>query len=507
MSVTFKQSCSAAALLAFSTQMAVADVSAQDVWSDWKAYMVSTGYEITATESTSGGTLTVRDIAMQIYLDDADAGLALTWPEITFTENGDGTVVVDMPGEFPIGFTINDAKEPVAGELMYRQDHNAMVVSGTPDNMRYDFNSSQVVMSLVSLTVDGAPLSDDLFGVSVTLDDVTSKTEMTLNALRNYVQDGSIGALSYNVFFKDPDANEQGAFKGTLNKLAFEGESVVPLGAGETDSSKNLLGGISGKVAMSYDSGNSEIVGVDGSDNFGLESRSDGGQFAFTFDENTLDYALTQNATNLSITSSDVPFPLDLSLAEAGLKLLMPVSASDEEQDFAFGVSLRDFKLPDLVWGMVDPSGVLPRDPATIVLDLAGKGKLLTDLLADDAMAALIVEEKEPGELTALTVKELLVSAAGAALSGTGDFTFNNDDVETFDGLPAPSGVANLQLTGANALLDNLIKMGILSEGDATGARLMMGLLAVPADGDDSLKSKIEISEDGQIRANGQRIK
>ncbi|WP_405117314.1 hypothetical protein [Phaeobacter sp. BS23] len=49
--------------------------------------------------------------------------------------------------------------------------------------------------------------------------------------------------------------------------------------------------------------------------------------------------------------------------------------------------------------------------------------------------------------------------------------------------------------------------MGLVSDSDAMGARMMMGMLAVPGDGEDTLTSKIEVTEDGQIKANGQRIK
>ena len=34
-----------------------------------------------------------------------------------------------------------------------------------------------------------------------------------------------------------------------------------------------------------------------------------------------------------------------------------------------------------------------------------------------------------------------------------------------------------------------------------------MGLFAVPGDGPDSLKSKLEINEEGHVLANGQRLK
>ena len=44
-------------------------------------------------------------------------------------------------------------------------------------------------------------------------------------------------------------------------------------------------------------------------------------------------------------------------------------------------------------------------------------------------------------------------------------------------------------------------------EEQAAGARMMMGLFAVPGDGEDTLTSTIEVKGDGQILANGQRIK
>jgi PPE-repeat protein len=192
-------------------------------------------------------------------------------------------------------------------------------------------------------------------------------------------------------------------------------------------------------------------------------------------------------------------------MAEIGFKLDMPIQKSDEEQPFAFGLRLGDFTMPDTLWGLFDPAAILPRDPATIFVDVTGKAKVLFDMM--DPEAAETFEDEAPGELNALTINELLISAVGAKLSGTGDFTFDNSDTQSFDGIPAPSGSASLQLAGANALLDRLIQMGIMSDSDAMGARMMMGMLAVPGDAPDTLKSDIEINDQGHITANGQRIK
>jgi len=186
------------------------------------------------------------------------------------------------------------------------------------------------------------------------------------------------------------------------------------------------------------------------------------------------------------------------------LKIDAPVSASEDQQDFSFLLKMRDFTMSDMIWSMLDPSAVLPRDPATIVLDLSGKAKVLVNYLDPTVVENM---DSPPGELNALKINELLVSAAGTKLSGTGDFTFDNSDLASFDGMPAPTGIANLELSGANGLMDKLIQMGLISDSDAMGARMMMGMLAVPAEGEDSLKSEIEITGDGQILANGQRIK
>jgi hypothetical protein len=54
--------------------------------------------------------------------------------------------------------------------------------------------------------------------------------------------------------------------------------------------------------------------------------------------------------------------------------------------------------------------------------------------------------------------------------------------------------------------LDKLVLMGLLPEEQAMGARMMMGLFAVPGGAEDTLTSKIEINDEGHVLANGQRI-
>ncbi|CRL12524.1 hypothetical protein NIT7321_03402 [Phaeobacter italicus] len=507
MSVSFARSCGAAIVLSLSAQAALADVSAQDVWSDWKSYMTTTGYKVTGTEAKSGNTLTVSDLLLEMPVMDAEASGSIAMPNIQFVENGDGTVNILLPKEMPLQFKMDGPDGAVEGTFIYSHDGSPMLVSGDTDEMTYDYATALMGFSLSGLTVPGEDIPAEAVKFKATLTDVVTKTVMTKTDLRSYEQTLTSASLDYDFGVTDPEGKGEGSFKGALQDLTFNGTTSIPDGTESADMAALLRNGLSASGRFDFAGGNSAISGRERRDSFAMESASQGGSISFDMSDAGLTYDVRQNQTELNISGSDIPFPLALSMAETGFKLMVPVTKSDEEQDFGLAVFLRDFDVPEVLWGMVDPTGALPHDPATIAIDLAGKAKLAFDMFDPASMEAIDNGELAPGELNALSVNALEVSVAGAELTGTGDFTFNNDDLETYDGMPAPSGEANLKLVGANTLLDTLISMGLVSDSDAMGARMMMGLLAVPGDGEDTLTSKIELTEDGQIKANGQRIK
>jgi hypothetical protein len=156
-----------------------------------------------------------------------------------------------------------------------------------------------------------------------------------------------------------------------------------------------------------------------------------------------------------------------------------------------------------VLWGVFDPTGQLPRDPATVLVDLTGKARLLFDFLDPAAALQAADPNAAPAEFESLDINRLTIALAGAELTGNGAFTFKNDPAS---GSSTPVGGVNVKLVGGNGLLDKLVALNLVPEQDAMGARLMMGLLAVPGQEPDTLTSKIEVNEDWHIFANGQRI-
>lgn len=507
MSVFLRRSCGAALAYAVATQGALADLTADDVWSDWQSYFESMGYTVTGDQSVSGDVTTISNMTVTLDMPEEDGQFTVTVPAMDLTENGDGTVSIGLPNSFPMTVSGDAEGEAFSVDVVYSHDQLDMVVSGSPDDMTYDYSANALGIVLESLKVEGEDLPEDALGVSFNMSDLAGSSRMRIGENRDVTQTFKAGEMAYTLRFKEPENGDTGLIDGSLKELSFEGDNVIPAGFDLSDPQAFYEAGFSFSGNFTYASGATDISGSSEGQAFSMGSSSEGGRFAASIDAQRLAYDIEQNSTKLAVTTADLPFPIEIAMDSAGLKFEFPVKQSEEIQPFGFAVNLTDFTMSDVLWSIFDPAGALPRDPATIALDATGTAKVLMNIFDPETAAQLETSEEAPGELHSLKINELLVSLVGAKLSGDGDFTFDNSNTEEFGGMPAPSGVANLQLSGANALIDTLIGMGVIGESDALGARMMMGMMAVPGDGPDTLNSTIEFKENGQIEANGQRIK
>ena len=511
MSVLVRRGATAAMVYLVAVQGAWADLTAQDVWSDWRAYLSGAGYDISVSESRSGDTLTLTDLTMRVQIDDMGEGetgqFAVSIPEVTLTERDDGTVSVGMSPEMPMTLSGDMDGESTEAVLNYTQTGMTMLVSGAPGDMTYAYSASKAALDLVSLTIDGAPAPEGMLDVSVTMENLANTTGMTVGEMRRIDQDMTAGALDYSVSFDDPDTDDAVQIEGRLVDLAFEGGGTMPQDMDPNDIRGMLDQGFAFDGSFRHSGGMTNIDVTEDGDRVQFTSNSQSGMFRVGMDTGNLLYDLTQTGVNTEMETADLPFPVAFSMAEAGFRVLLPVAETEEAQDFALSLTLDDFVMSDMIWMMFDAGQTLPRDPASILLDLSGKAKLLFDVFDTEAAMAMGEGDAQPAELEQLSIDRLLVSAAGAQLTGEGDFTFDNSDLQSFGGAPRPEGEMSVQLVGANALLDRLIQMGLVSQEEAMQARMMVGMFARPGEGEDTLISNVVVNEQGQVLVNGNRIK
>lgn len=491
--------------LGLATGPASADMTAQQVWSDWKSYLETFGYEISASEATSGDTLTVADVSLRMEMDENDVAMDLG--TMTLTNLSDGTVQIGLPDSMPIDFAFSgEMGEDVSGTLNYANTGLSIIASGDPEDMRYDYTATTLDMSVGELTIDGesAPLGN----IEMSLKGVEGSTSMKLESLRNVMQDFTADELTYDVDVAVPEEEATFKMSGALNDLTFDGSGAYPLGKFEAEEvAKMLKAGFTFSGSFGHEGGETTINATEEGKPFNAQSSSESGALDISIDEDHFAYGGTVKGLKSTAMGADIPFPLEINAEESGFELRMPIAKAEEPQDYKLSILLGDFTTSEMLWGMIDPQGQLPRDPATIELAVSGQVTPGFDMLDPEQMDAVESGEAMPGEIQSANIDALKLSIAGAELTGDGGFTFDNSDMQTFPGMPRPSGAVDLKLTGGNGLLDKLVGMGLLPEEQASGARMMMGLFAVPVEGEDTLNSKIEINDEGQVLANGQRLR
>ena len=495
---------SGALIAALTTSTAsFADVTPQEVWGLWHDQFANYGYDVTMTESMSGDTLTISGLSAIITLPEDDGTVTVTLGDLGFKDLGDGTVQIVWPAVMPINFTF-EGDETVEGTVNYSTTELSMIASGATDDMTVTFSASEIGMSLARLIVEGNDASGAA-QMSMTLGNVAGDTTFKTGNLRMQSQNMTAGTLGYDIAVVDPEGSGSFLMKGQTVDLNMASTTSLPLEMDMQDINAALKAGFGMDLAMTTGAGSSTFSFNDDGDNASGNSSSTGTRLALAMNEDALSYGLSSTGLAVSVMGSDIPMPINLTMAEVGFDLTMPISKADTPQEFSSLIKVVDLAPEEMIWGMFDPTGALPHDPATLIIDVAGSMSWLFDIMDPEQQMAM-ADVDMPALLHTLDLKDLTVSFAGAELTGVGGFTFNNDDLETFDGLPAPDGSVDLKLVGANGLMDSLVAMGMLDESDVMGARMMMGLFGRPGEGEDTTLSTIEIKSDGQILANGQRL-
>ena len=145
--------------LALIASPALADVTAQQVWSDWQNVLDMYGIEVsTSGENMSGDTLSVSDVNAIMSFPEGTATIGLG--TINFSEQGDGTVVVTMDESLPMTMDIADPNGG-SGRVSFtlNQPGGRQVASGDSSETRYDLDYP--TLSMTDLRIEGDDIPDD----------------------------------------------------------------------------------------------------------------------------------------------------------------------------------------------------------------------------------------------------------------------------------------------------------------------------------------------------------
>lgn len=510
---TLKATCAALALAAGTVQPALADLKAQDVFDLWTSLYEPSGMSVsTGSTNYSDGVLTARDLRVSGSDPSSGAVITVSFGDMVLTERDDGSVDVTAGADWDFSVEIDGGNPTVRGSfhnegLFYNvaEDGDAMVLRSGIDSLELtDF----------ALLAGGEPLPGATTDLVLQFDqsDGLARIANPDDGALDYSGTGSLGGLTAAGNFAMP-GQESVKFRYEMNDMTYRMASLIPAemraAMNDPESAQDIANPFASGLKMEYEfqnGGSSVFVAVaGGSDDFTLDGSSEGGELKLILNPQEFQFALgSQNAT-YQFSSGNLPFPpMDASYSALSMNLAMPLEQTDEPGEYQANVTLRDFAVSDLLWMMFDPTQALPHDPATVVVDLSGQVDWLVDITDPDAMAA--IEDGPPVLINTVDINDLTVSVAGAELLGTGAFDLDWQNLDP-QGNPTPSGAADLSLRGGFALMDALGQIGLVPPDAAAGLKAMIGVFAKPGDSADHFISHIEMTPDGGISANGQRLR
>lgn len=476
-----------------------AALTADQVWQSWKDAGALVGLTVSAaTENNSGGVLTLNGVSI------APEGVSgVTISDMVLTEQSDGTVTI-APGA-DIGVTMEGDAE---GSVKVTHDGLTITTREADGGMAYDYQAAKLDVAYDSsysgMSLDGSEAPKVAASGNVGFTNLSGTYSDTPGANRTFGLDIVADSLAYTTNSDDPGMQMKqtstSETAGIEMSMDFALPSTIALTAiaSPADFTTALNEGLSFSLSTKQGESNGTVKQESAFMPMDLVMKAGGGEGTMLFNKDM--FSVKSMASGLDITSGPgmMPVPVQVVSGPIEFDMTTPVIATEAAGDYSFVLKLTDFSLNEEVWGMFDPQGALKHDAAQVAIDISGKTKIdLPGLITAEESG---VEPPIP-QPESLNITELGLQVAGAALAGTGAFTFDNSM-----GIPMPLGEANVTVTGANALIDGLIATGLLSEDDAMGARMMMGMFMVPGANADELTSKIEAKEGMQILVNGQPL-
>lgn len=442
------------------------------------------------SEVGSDNSVTFRDV--RVAPDDGEAVISVDFVTLTPNPDTPGEVTITLADQVTLNATPPDGTPPI--ELQMTSPDLAVTTNwllGAAGKPMIAASASD--MRVVSAT-PGHP-------VLVALD--VSATGFVMNfafdeASRDASASMALDGMKADYTIADPEAGGEIAtfLEAKAQTLTFTGT--------------NLPEDENGFEAFLAEGGTFELVAEGQGSSTRLESTSaelpismigtsDFGRMLISLKDGFFVYDTSFGAVDYEITPDPnvMPFPpFSASMSGGVMELRMPVAPTDAASDVKLVLGLRDVAISDSIWGLVDPTATIPRDPATLEIDISGKLDL------DKTMAEMPMTDNpmEIGKVESLDINQILLSIAGARLQANGGVTVDNSGF-----MPMPTGAVDISLEGAQALGQKLVELGLVEQMQVGMAMGMIMAFAKPGDAPDSFTSKIEFTEGG-ILANGQPI-
>ena len=511
--------------LSFSPGLSLAQgLVANELWQAWQEAATEAGAGLSAEESREGNKLVLRDLP----LDTGEDGGVVQVEVVTLTNQADGSVAVVLPETFPlvIETPASSGGAPGSGEkvvLSVSAPQLHLIVRGIHERAEFEAAAPQLQVSFERF-IPARPAEEGEGHLALSLQNPMLRYSRdfaqqlrSIDAALSFdaldaaaaVSGRAEGDIVLSLLLGKSDLNFAGAFPGSLfGEEAAEGQAqhqagdnpaaelLKILADGFSVKSSLQLGGLALKGSTPGDAGE-DPVEID----FSLA----GTKISLDADQTAAGFEVLANGLSL-IGSGAVPdLPaegLSVQIAEYRNAFRLGLNGLRGPQDWSSAFALRGFDVSPGMWEELDPQGAFPREPLTAAVNLAGRYAVIPELLAPEGFS----QDKIPFAELSFEIRELALAGIGLNLGGEGGLSFDMADLESWDGIPAPSGRLSFMASGIYGFLDTLSSIGRISAEELQGVRAGLLMIGKAGDKPDTLRSELEF-RDGGFALNGMKIR
>lgn len=501
----FRPLASSAAALIIAAAPALANVTPAQVWENLTQYYSELGYDVSvAARDEAGSNLTLNEVV--ISSAGGEGQFSLTMPQVLLNQTGDARVRTEIKGPVRLSAvsTLPDGLQNGI-EVKLTAPGNEMISSGTPDDIVHD-------ITYPSLTADALVIADgqtpSRYPLTIAATDITAQyrnsgqaNEVSYQAratgldVMSHVIAREEGSTSSSLTIHVDGVESSGRMQKPSGETRLTERPDLALNAGLSAESQMLFGKATGSVTFT----NRDEMGA--VEEGGMDFTSESNDLKVSASKEGITYQIDSRQTEYLMSIPEMPFPLGYGVAESSALLTLPVSQSEQPQTFHLAAMMGGVTLDETIWNLFDPQALLPRDPASLTIDLQGDAILHRDLL-DPTLAQSNVSPQEvftPGELR---ISQIALELLGANADVTGSLTMPGGASQP------PVGTITGRFSGINGLLENLGKLGVLPQDQLMASRMMLAMFTRPVEGNpDQLTSDVEIREGGSIFVNGQQMR
>lgn len=472
-----------------------AQTTPESFLAEYQALYAEMGYVVEIGGQTKeGDTLVLTDFTFRF--DTPDASAAMTSPRVEIRPIAEPPYEIAMVMSDRMDVTVTskaDAAMPVPEMgMVVELPGNITRVGGMPGDRIMRFSADAILVKLENWKPDpnDAAMMDMVFSFGAATADYTLKTSGTKLATFT----GGAADMVMNVVAQGPDGNLD--MRVTYTGLSFEGE--VPV-LNVSDPMAIFNAEETARMVFTAAASQSSVRFEEAMDSFAMDQKSGATRFSATFGGGQLEYGFEGRDTTLSIAGTALPMPpVDARFDVFGFRFAMPTMPREEVGELAFDLRLEGLGVSEALWGMFDPGAALPRDPATLVLRVKSAARALVAFMDPQAMESAPPMDGPPFQFEDLRIEELTLRIAGAEVRATGAATINNDGPA-----PMPVGGIDVSLSGVLGLAEKLQAIGLVPPQMAASLPAMLATFAVPGSTPDSFTSRVEMTAEGSITANG----